>query len=441
MGKGGLYLNTGQNGLPEYGWDEIEKHAVKGDRWLVVDGVVVDVSRWCKKHPGGERIISNCAGQDATDAWIAFHNDKEYVSKYLKPLIIGRVKEESERNIVVSREPPWMEDFRKLRQTAEDMNLFKTDPTFFVLIMAHILFFDFLGWFVMYKFGTSWIPYIIGAFFLATAQAQAGWSQHDYGHLSVFRSSRLNHWTQVFVLNFFKGASCDWWNYRHYNHHSKPNIIRKDPDIRFDHLFLLGKVLPLEWGKKKKGVLPFQHQHYYFFLVMPPLLLPLYFNYEIPYFIISRKRWWELFWMLTFHVRFQFMFHSMLGFWGVLGLYMVVRFIESHWFVWATQMSHIPREVDYDHRDDWVSMQLKATCNVEQSFFNDWFSGHLNFQIEHHLFPTMPRHNLHKIAPLVKSMCDKYELEYINKSLFQAFADIVGSLKESGEMWYEAYNM
>lgn len=27
--------------------------------------------------------------------------------------------------------------------------------------------------------------------------------------------------------------------------------------------------------------------------------------------------------------------------------------------------------------------QLAATCNVEQSFFNDWFSGHLNFQIEH----------------------------------------------------------
>ena len=28
-------------------------------------------------------------------------------------------------------------------------------------------------------------------------------------------------------------------------------------------------------------------------------------------------------------------------------------------------------------------LQLAATCNVEQSFFNDWFSGHLNFQIEH----------------------------------------------------------
>lgn len=33
--------------------------------------------------------------------------------------------------------------------------------------------------------------------------------------------------------------------------------------------------------------------------------------------------------------------------------------------------------------DPLSPLQLAATCNVEQSFFNDWFSGHLNFQIEH----------------------------------------------------------
>jgi fatty acid desaturase len=47
-------------------------------------------------------------------------------------------------------------------------------------------------------------------------------------------------------------------------------------------------------------------------------------------------------------------------------------------------MSHIPMDIDHDHEeDDWVTLQLKATCNVDSSLFNDWFSGHLNFQIEH----------------------------------------------------------
>ena len=45
--------------------------------------------------------------------------------------------------------------------------------------------------------------------------------------------------------------------------------------------------------------------------------------------------------------------------------------------------------------------QVNATCNVEGGPFNDWFTGHLNYQIEHHLFPTMPRHNYSTVAPMV----------------------------------------
>lgn len=60
-----------------------------------------------------------------------------------------------------------------------------------------------------------------------------------------------------------------------------------------------------------------------------------------------------------------------------------IRFIESHWFTWVTQMSHIPMKVDLDRGDDWFTSQLVSTCNVEQGLFNDWFTGHLNFQIEH----------------------------------------------------------
>jgi fatty acid desaturase len=53
--------------------------------------------------------------------------------------------------------------------------------------------------------------------------------------------------------------------------------------------------------------------------------------------------------------------------------------------VWATQMSHLPMDVIHEADEDWVTMQLRATCNVQPSFFNDWWSGHLNFQIEHQL--------------------------------------------------------
>ncbi|KAK7113757.1 hypothetical protein V1264_012987 [Littorina saxatilis] len=424
--------------LPTYGWEEIKKHATKSDRWLVIDGCVYDVTRWAKRHPGGERLIAHHAGQDATDAWVAFHKDHKAVGKYLKPMMIGVLKEGE------AKENELIKDWRDLRSKAEDVGYFRASPIFFSLILLHIIALEVAAWFLLYTFGVSWLTLLAASILLVTAQAQAGWAQHDYGHLSVFNSSRWNHITHIFTINFLKGASSSWWNYRHYQHHAKPNRMSKDPDIRMDKLFVLGKVQPVEWGqKKKKGFfgLKFNFQHEYFFFIMPPLLMPLYFNYEIPYFLISRKLWNELFWMGSFFVRYCIMFHHFLGIWGSLCLYLWVRFLESHWFVWTTQMSHLPMDISHDQDEDWVTMQLKATCNVDPSFFNNWFSGHLNFQIEHHLFPTMPRHNLAKVAPLVRSLCKKHGIEYQSKSLLTAFSDIVGSLKDSGEMWVEAYNM
>ena len=96
--------------------------------------------------------------------------------------------------------------------------------------------------------------------------------------------------------------------------------------------------------------------------------------------------------------------------------------------------------IDHDDEKPWVKLQMTATCDVEKSFFNDWFTGHLNFQIEHHLFPTMPRHNLYKIQPLVQSMCKKHGIPYQVKSLMTSFVDIVKSLKHSGELWSAAYH-
>jgi len=54
-------------------------------------------------------------------------------------------------------------------------------------------------------------------------------------------------------------------------------------------------------------------------------------------------------------------------------------------------MSHIPMPIGYDGHYDWVTTQLRASCNVDHSLFNDWWSGHLNFQIEHQSVTVMLR--------------------------------------------------
>ena len=296
------------------------------------------------------------------------------------------------------------------------------------------------GIWVLYKIGCkSWAGYLLSAVILTSSQAQAGWLQHDFGHLSVLKSSRMNHVAHKIVIGFMKGAAASWWNWRHFRHHSKPNVVVKDPDITFPELFIFGRSFPILWAKKHKITRYYQWQHFYFFFLGPPMLLPVYFHYEITRHVIKYKQWMDLFLMLLFLVRFVGIASCFIGVGGGFGLYMFVRFLESHWFTWATQMSHIPMHVSYDEKPDWPTLQTRASTNVSATPFTSWWSGHLNYQIEHHLFPTMPRHNFHKIAPFVQEFCEKYHLPYTTKSVYRAFADIVVSMRESGDLWYNTY--
>ncbi|XP_005988034.2 acyl-CoA 6-desaturase [Latimeria chalumnae] len=441
MGKGGE--KNEENGDCEkkvevYTWEEIQKHNLKMDRWLVIERKVYNITEWATRHPGGARVISHYGGEDATDAFRAFHPDPAFVRKFLKPLLIGELAP-GEPSQDRDKNDELVEDFRMLRKTAEEMGLFKADPVFFSLYLGHLFLLEFVAWFTAWYFGTGWIPSILTAFILATSQAQAGWLQHDFGHLSVFQRSKWNHLLHKFVIGHLKGASANWWNHRHFQHHAKPNIFQKDPDVNMLHVFVLGETQPVEYGKKKWKYLPYNHQHEYFFLIGPPLLIPVYFHIQIMHTMFSRRDWVDLAWSMTYYIRY---FSTYIPFFGILGSIIFitfVRFIESHWFVWVTQMNHIPMDIDNEKYKDWLSMQLAATCNVEQSAFNDWFSGHLNFQIEHHLFPTMPRHNYWKIAPLVKSLCEKHGINYEVKPIFKAFVDIVESLRKSGDLWLDAY--
>uniref|UniRef100_A0A8C1GJL4 Cytochrome b5 heme-binding domain-containing protein n=1 Tax=Cyprinus carpio TaxID=7962 RepID=A0A8C1GJL4_CYPCA len=390
MGGGGQQTDriAGTNGrFGTYTWEEVQKHTKSGDQWIVVERKVYNVSQWVKRHPGGLRIIGHYAGEDATDAFHAFHPNIQLVRKYMKPLLIGEL-EASEPSQDRQKNGALVEDFRALRERLEAEGCFKTQPLFFILHLGHILLLEAIALMLLWYFGTGWINTAIVSVILATAQSQAGWLQHDFGHLSVFKNSRWDHLLHKFVIGHLK------------------------------------------YGVKKIKTLPYNHQHKYFFFIGPPLLIPVYFQFQIIQNMITHGLWVDLMWCISYYVRYFLcytQFYSVL--WAVL-LFNIVRFMESHWFVWVTQMSHIPMDIDYEKHQDWLNMQLDATCNIEQSFFNDWFSGHLNFQIEHHLFPTMPRHNYWRAAPRVRALCDKYGVKYQEKGLYEAFVDIV-----FGKIW------
>ncbi len=67
MGKG-RNAGSGEDSeeVREFTWDEVRQHKARGDRWVVVNGDVLDITQWQHKHPGGAKILGHFAGENAT---------------------------------------------------------------------------------------------------------------------------------------------------------------------------------------------------------------------------------------------------------------------------------------------------------------------------------------------------------------------------------------
>jgi fatty acid desaturase len=58
--------------------------------------------------------------------------------------------------------------------------------------------------------------------------------------------------------------------------------------------------------------------------------------------------------------------------------------------------------------------------------------GGLNYQIEHHLFPNMPRPNLRRAQPLVRAFCSQHNIPYTEATMFGSYAEALRHLHTVG---------
>uniref|UniRef100_A0A8C9AH44 Fatty acid desaturase 3 n=1 Tax=Prolemur simus TaxID=1328070 RepID=A0A8C9AH44_PROSS len=158
--------------LPTFRWEQIRRHDLPGDKWLVIERRVYDISRWAQRHPGGSRLIGHHGAEDATDAFRAFHQDLGFVRKFLQPLLIGELALE-EPGQDGGQNAQLVEDFRALRQAAEDMKLFEASPAFFAVLLGHILAMEVLAWLLICLLGPGWVPSTLAALVLAISQVTA----------------------------------------------------------------------------------------------------------------------------------------------------------------------------------------------------------------------------------------------------------------------------
>jgi fatty acid desaturase len=282
------------------------------------------------------------------------------------------------------------------------------------------------GWAVFAVLGASW--WQLGtAGYLAVVFTQLAFVGHDAGHRQLFGSRRANDLAGLLHANLLVGVSFDWWVAKHNRHHSNPNHEELDPDISITAL-----AFTADQATSKHGLvrLVARHQAWLFFplllleaahlhlaslkavlggwgratAVEGLLLLAHAAGYVVVVLVVLQP--WQA---LAFVVVQQ----------GLFGLYLGCAFAPNH--------KGMPTLTQADQLD-FLRRQVLTSRNVAGSWPVDWLLGGLNYQIEHHLFPTMARPNLRRAQPLVRAFCQDHDLDYAEASLVGSYAQALHHL-------------
>ncbi|MEU5883863.1 acyl-CoA desaturase [Spirillospora sp. NPDC047279] len=279
--------------------------------------------------------------------------------------------------------------------------------------------------------GASWWAVLL-AVPLALVSARTGFLGHDAGHRQIARSHRANRILGLLLGDLMLGMGYGWWNDKHNRHHANPNHVGKDPDVGEG---------PLAWTREqavgRRGVLGFlaRHQAWLFF----PLLTLEGFNLKVSSLLYLRRatrreRWIEGV-LLSAHL---------VGYLGMAFMFLspvqAVVFILVHQALFGVHLgcSFAPNHKGMDMPEDWtrwdhLRRQVLTSRNVRGGPVTDYMLGGLNYQIEHHLFPSIPRPNLRKVQPLVREHCARVGLPFVETGLLESYRQALGHMRDVGE--------
>lgn len=282
----------------------------------------------------------------------------------------------------------------------------------------------------------SWVLAIPLSMLLGIAAAQFGFIAHEASHRQTFLSNRKNDLFGKITANLFAGLSYGFWMKKHNQHHKTPNQIQKDPDI---HIRVLAfRTEDMEAKKLPERVIT-KNQGWLF-----PILLTLTgFDLLLDSFMTILKkdssgkrlpgRFFE-FAMMTVRqalpvVGFMLLFGPIFG--GALWLIFMLTFGLFMGGAFAPNHKGMPL-VPENSRINFFERQVLTSRNIRPSWLKDNLMGGLNYQVEHHLFPSMPRPNLARAREIVIEFCKEKNVPYTEMGLFESYGVVIKYLNRVG---------
>ncbi|GAA2108742.1 fatty acid desaturase family protein [Actinomadura alba] len=285
-------------------------------------------------------------------------------------------------------------------------------------------------WVALALIGDSWwqVALAVPAALLST---RTGFLGHDAGHHQIARTARSSRLLGFLLGNLMLGMSHGWWVDKHDRHHANPNHADKDPDVAAGAL-----VWTPEQAGERRGLLRWmsRNQDRLFF----PMLLLEGLSLQVTSVMELRSRPPRVraaegallavhaVGYLTLAFTLMSPLHAVVFIavhQGLFGLHLGCAFAPNH-----KGMPMPGPDEQWDH----LRKQVLTSRNVRGGPVVDWLLGGLNYQIEHHLFPSMPRPNLRRVRPLVRDHCELVGLPYTEAGLLDSYTRSLRHLRAVG---------
>lgn len=284
---------------------------------------------------------------------------------------------------------------------------------------------------------------LLGGLFLGGFWQQCAFVGHDLGHNSVSHDRFTDWWLGVPVVCGF-GMSIQWWKRSHNVHHVFSNSIDWDSDIQHLPFLALDERIikgfhsvyhgfAFNFGRIERFLVSWQL--FMFYPVMMLARLNMHIQSYILLFQFSVKSyvrrpieglclcfyWVWYIWLLRHIPRWDWIAYTVLVAHAVVALIHIQITLSHFAMPFYEGTRYRPRD-----REEWIRKQFGTTMDVDCSPWLDWFHGGLQFQLVHHMFSRVPRHNLRYVRnKYILPFAKKHGLKYQCYSWFHAIFNIL----------------
>lgn len=392
---------------------------------LTYRGRKYDLSRWLERHPGGAPAIEYFLDTDATVPMHMFHDMRsDLVQRWLPKFDRGPDPERPLRS--------FDNDYLELEEEFNKRGWFAPSLPWFIYKTLMVV--GFLVAAVLVH--NLWLKGLLLGLFIH----QGAFLAHDTCHDAAFPRA-LRQWMGWFFGSVCFGLNHEKWTREHNLHHLINNRPLNDPQINNmpELLYSYREVESFERERRpltnrNKWMMGYAH------LWLVPALL-FYGRVNAIRADVKRARKYGSHFYLkgaVLHISIvlgvtlsNVFFVGLDAFRPNLLLVPLVAFALSGILHLQLILSHGHRPRLYKEEQDPLGMKIQiiSNQNITASFLTAWFHGGLENHIEHHLFPRIPRHNLVKIRPYVRKLCEKHQLPYHTDPFPRAVYKFLTSLK------------